>query len=371
MKVLVLGADGFIGKNLCQCLAELPGYDVLRFGRSDSADALATLVADADVIVHLAGVNRPTDDSAFEAGNVGFTRQLAEIVRSSGRPAQVIFSSSIQAGNGTPYGASKLQAEKCLQSLADDTNSQVAIFRLANVFGKWSRPNYNSAVATFCHNIARDLPIQINDPAAILRLVYVDDVVAAFIDQISDKTSNEPGAHFVEVAPVYEISVGNMAERIRNYRQSRETSVIAGVGVGLDRALYATYVSFLPMDDFSYPLVQHADSRGRFVEMLKTRDSGQFSFFTAGPGITRGGHYHHTKTEKFLVIQGTALFRFRHMDTGVTHELTTLGLEPRIVETVPGWTHDITNVGDEEMIVMLWANEIFDRSRPDTFAATL
>ena len=239
------------------------------------------------------------------------------------------------------------------------------LFRLANVFGKWCRPNYNSAVATFCHNTARGLPIVVNDPAAALRLVYVDDVVAAFAGLLA--RPDAPGG-FVEAGPVYETTVGEVADRVREFAASRSSLVTARVGGGLVRALYSTYVSHLPPASFAYDVPRHGDARGVFVEMLKTPDCGQFSYFTAHPGITRGEHYHHSKTEKFLVIKGTARFGFRHIVTGETHELTTRGGEGRIVETVPGWTHDITNVGDDELIVMLWANEIFDRERPDTVA---
>jgi UDP-2-acetamido-2,6-beta-L-arabino-hexul-4-ose reductase len=258
---------------------------------------------------------------------------------------------------------SKLAAEEALVALARDTCSPVYLYRLPNVFGKWSRPNYNSAVATFCHNIVNDLPIQINDPASPVRLVYVDDVVKDFLHLIDGRPA---GVVRPEVSPVYTITVVELAEQIRAFKASRESMLTEAVGAGLTRALYSTYLSFLQPEQFSYAVPVHADTRGRFVEMLKTKDSGQFSFFTAHPGITRGGHYHHTKNEKFLVIQGKARFGFRHVVTGETSELFTDGERPEIVETVPGWSHDITNVGENEMIVMLWANEIFDRQHPDT-----
>ena len=249
--------------------------------------------------------------------------------------------------------------------LFETYGSPVHIFRLPNVFGKWARPNYNSAVATFCHNVARDLPIQISDPKAVIRLVYIDDVVRRLIAVMDGSVADAP---FVSVEPEYQVSVGELAEQLYAFRDSRQTMVTERVGTGLVRALYSTYLSYLPPDRFTYEVPKHGDPRGVFVEMLKTRDSGQFSYFTAHPGITRGGHYHHSKTEKFLVIKGHACFRFRHIVTGEFYELHTSGEQPEIVETVPGWTHDITNVGDDEMIVMLWANEIFDRENPDTYA---
>jgi UDP-2-acetamido-2,6-beta-L-arabino-hexul-4-ose reductase len=244
------------------------------------------------------------------------------------------------------------------------SRSPVYLFRLTNVFGKWCRPNYNSAVATFCHNIARGMPISINDPAAPLKLVYVDDVLDAFMRLL--ETPDNAG--FIEAGPVYDTTVGHVAETLRGFADSRSTLMTDRVGTNLTRALYSTYISYLPPENFAYEVMRHTDPRGTFVEMLKTPDCGQFSYFTAHPGITRGEHYHHSKTEKFLVITGTARFGFRHIESGQTHELVTRGGEAKIVETVPGWTHDITNIGDDELIVMLWANEVFDRQHPDTIA---
>ena len=245
------------------------------------------------------------------------------------------------------------------------------MFRLPNVFGKWCKPNYNSVVATFCHNIARDLPIQINNPAAPLTLLYVDDVIGRFYQLLEGADPAVDAEGFATVAPQFTTTVGELARLIQSFRDSRNTLMTERVGTGLVRALYATYVSYLPVASFTYRVPQHGDPRGVFVEMLKTPDCGQFSFFTAHPGITRGGHYHHSKTEKFLVVKGEARFRFRHMQTGETHELVTSGAWAEIVETVPGWTHDITNIGSEEMVVMLWANEVFDRSKTDTYACPL
>jgi UDP-2-acetamido-2,6-beta-L-arabino-hexul-4-ose reductase len=326
-------------------------------------DDLAAALESVDFVFHLAGINRPKDTAEFAEGNTGLTEQLCNLIRASGRPIPVLYTSSIQAEAENPYGASKLAAEEALITLERDTLSPVYLFRLPNVFGKWSKPNYNSAVATFCHNIANDLPIQINDTAAPIRLVYIDDVVKDFLRLLEEHPS---GVVRPEVSPVYAITVGELADQIRAFKGGRESMVTESVGIDLTRALYATYLSFLRPAQFSYAVPVHADARGRFVEMLKTKDSGQFSFFTAHPGITRGGHYHHTKNEKFLVIQGKARFGFRHIVSGETYELFTDGEQPKIVETVPGWSHDITNTGNNEMIVMLWANEIFDREHPDT-----
>ena len=365
MKVLITGANGFVGKNLQLHLAESKDVEVVCFTRNDDVAQLSSLLQGVDFVFHLAGVNRPSDPSEFVTGNEGLTVQLCTAIKTSGRRIPVIYTSSIQAELDNPYGASKKAAEHVLLTLERDTGSPVYLYRLPNVFGKWARPNYNSAVATFCHNIAKDLPIQINDPNAMIQLVHVDDVIADFL-RVMDALPS--GALRLEIPRVYSISVGDLAEQIRAFKKSRESMVTEAVGSGLTRALYATYLSFLQPEQFSYVLPVHVDPRGRFVEMLKTKDSGQFSFFTAHPGITRGGHYHHSKNEKFLVIQGRARFGFRHVVTDETCELFTDGEVPQVVETVPGWSHDITNVGDTEMIVMLWANEIFDRQHPDTIA---
>jgi len=365
MKVLVTGADGFVANNLIVRLGELENFKVIKFSRLTSEDELPTLVADIDAVVHLAGVNRPLALEEFAAGNAGLTEKLCNALVACGRKIPVIFSSSTQAVFENPYGKSKREAENALRQYAEKTGSQVYIYRLPNVFGKWCKPNYNSAVATFCHNIAHGLPIKINDETVSLSLIYVDDLVEEFI-RVLRETPPVRVEEFYVVPVEYKATVGELARQIESFRDSRTTLLTERVGAGLTRALYSTYVSYLKPQSFSYELTRHGDSRGVFVEMLKTRDSGQFSYFTAHPGITRGGHYHHSKTEKFLVIKGKARFGFRHILTNETYELCTSGEQPQIVETIPGWSHDITNVGEDEMLVMLWANEIFDRERPDT-----
>ena len=341
------------------------GIETHSFTRDMTQLDLADALNRVDFVFHLAGVNRPKEVAEYAEGNSGLTERICELIRASGRSIPVLYTSSIQAEADNPYGVSKRAAEEALIALEQDAGSPVYLYRLPNVFGKWSRPNYNSAVATFCHNIANDLPIQINDSAACIHLVYVDDVIKNFLRLLAQQPE---GVSWPEVSPVYAITVGELVEQIRSFKASRESMVTDAVGTGLIRALYSTYLSFLQPGQFSYTLPVHADQRGRFVEMLKTRDSGQFSFFTAYPGITRGGHYHHTKNEKFLVIQGKARFGFRHVVTGETYELFTEGEKPEVVETVPGWSHDISNIGENEMIVMLWANEVFDRQQPDTIS---
>lgn len=375
MKVLITGANGFVGKNLQLHLSERKDIEVVCFTRAQSVADLPALLQGVDCVFHLAGINRPQDPAEFVTGNTDLTQALADAVADvavrTGKKVPVVYSSSTQAERDNPYGHSKRAAEDALFALQRTHGVPVHVFRLPNVFGKWCKPNYNSAVATFCHHIARDLPITVNDPAAPVTLVYVDDVIARFV-QIMDGADAALDAHgFATVAPQYTTTVGELAQTIQSFKDSRQTLMTERVGTGFMRALYATYVSYLPVEAFTYTVPMYGDPRGVFAEMLKTPDCGQFSYFTAHPGITRGGHYHHTKTEKFLVIKGEARFKFRHMQTGETHELVTRGDKAEIVETVPGWTHDITNIGQDEMVVMLWANEVFDRQRPDTFACPL
>ena len=366
MKVLVTGANGFIGKNLLMRLREQCETEVLTFVRGQDVATLNELLAQADAVVHLAGENRPADVQAFADVNEGLTERVCQGLHAQGRAVPLIIASSAQAELDNPYGRSKLAAERVVQALAQEQGNPVAIYRLPGVFGKWCKPNYNSVVATFCHNKARDLPVQINDANARVRLVCVDDVIN---DMLAQLASGWVGVLRPAVTPEYSITLGELSDQIDAFKNCRSTLVSERVGTGFVRALYATYVSYLPVDKFAYAVPVHGDARGVFVEMLKTPDAGQFSFFTAHPGITRGGHYHHTKTEKFLVIKGHARFGFRHMLTNEVHHLETCGEHPHIVESVPGWTHDITNIGTNEMVVMLWANEIFDRANPDTIVS--
>jgi len=366
MKVLVTGANGFIGKNLILCLREMKKHEILTFVRGESFEALHELLIQADAVVHLAGENRPADVQSFSRINIGLTERLCEELRTLSKTIPIIFTSSAQVKQDNPYGLSKLSAENVLQVLASECGNPIAIYRLPGVFGKWCKPNYNSVVATFCYNKANDLPVKINDDNATVRLVYIDDVVRNIIEQLSSVWS---GVVRPVIQPEYNIALGELSQQIDSFKNCRSNLLSERVGTGFTRALYATYVSYLPVDKFAYSLPAHRDERGVFVEMLKTPDSGQFSFFTAHPGVTRGGHYHHSKTEKFLVVKGHARFGFRHMHTNEVLHVEAKGEQPQIVETVPGWTHDITNIGKEEMIVMLWANEIFDRANPDTIAS--
>ena len=375
MKVVITGADGFIGRNLLQRLQEEQNLEIAQFHRGQTAGDFAQLVKGSDLAFHLAGVNRPKDAAEFQSGNRDLTRMICQCVgrevEATGRPVSVVVAGSVQAASETAYGISKRAAEAEARAAASAFGFPLHIYRLPNVFGKWARPHYNSVVATFCQRIARDLPIEIHDPNASVTLVYVDDVVDSFMQVLSGTAPGLDSEGFATVHPQYVRTVGQIADEISCIHANRRTLLTGKVGTGLDRALYATYMSYLPVEECAYPLQRHEDHRGVFVEMLRTPESGQVSFFTGGPGITRGGHYHHSKVERFLVVRGSARFRFRHVQSGETFDKTVHAQESQVIETIPGWAHDITNVGPDEMIVLLWANEIFDPQRPDTYQSSL
>jgi UDP-2-acetamido-2,6-beta-L-arabino-hexul-4-ose reductase len=356
-RIAITGIEGFIGRNLATRLGELPSVQVAGVKRADFPGDLSGV----DGVVHLAGVNRPNDVAEFRSGNEGTTEALCRALAAAGSRAPIIYASSTLAAEDTAYGRSKAGAERILFQHAQRTGAPLWVFRLPGVFGKWCRPNYNSVVATFCHQQMTGQQLSIHNPAAELRLVYIDDVVEAFIHLLL-APPRESGFH--EVSPVYRSTVGEIARLIGAFADRRNT--IVPVGTGLARALYATFLSYLPADRFSYPLSKSEDARGMFAEVLRTESTGQFSVLTAHPGVTRGGHYHHTKTEKFVVVHGEARFRFRNILTNETCEILSSGRSPRVVETVPGWSHDVTNVGSDLLVCWLWANELFDADRPDT-----
>jgi UDP-2-acetamido-2,6-beta-L-arabino-hexul-4-ose reductase len=371
MRVLITGANGFIGKNLQLHLAERKDIEVILFTRENHVSELPVLLSGIDFIFHLAGVNRSNSVDEFTLGNLELTKSLCTEIISSGRKIPILFTSSALVSQESIYGVSKRSAEAVILELRNQTSNPIYLFRLQNVFGKWCKPNYNSVVATFCNNIARNLPIQIHNADASLKLVYIDDVVERFIQLMDGADSDLDENGFEDVKPQYLTTVGELASHIESFKNDKIRLTVCRVGVGLLRALYSTYISYLPNESFSYKVKSYSDSRGKFVEFLKTADSGQISCITVTPGKTRGGHYHHTKTEKFLVINGSARFRFRHMASGESYEIYTDGEKAEIVETIPGWSHDITNIGTEEMIVVLWANELFSLIKPDTYSHPL
>jgi UDP-2-acetamido-2,6-beta-L-arabino-hexul-4-ose reductase len=364
MKILITGADGFIAKNLRVRLDE-ENIDYLTFSKGDSMSLLEKKIKDTDIIFHFAGVNRPKSRSDFYDGNTKLTKKICDILIKLKSNSPIIFSSSIQVNKVNDYGISKLKAEEALIDLNKVNHNPITIYRLPNLFGKWCKPNYNSVVATFCYNIVNNLPITIDDPDAKLTLVYIDDLISDLINLLKTKEFlNNNFNRNIEIS--YALSIMELSIILNGFKNDRLDLVIDDVGSSLKRCLYSTYISYYNPSLFSYNLKENHDQRGVFAEFLKTKNSGQLSFFTANPGITRGGHYHNTKNEKFLVIHGHAEFKFKNIITEETHIICTSDKSLEVVETIPGWSHDITNIGKKELKVMLWANEVYDENKPDT-----
>jgi UDP-2-acetamido-2,6-beta-L-arabino-hexul-4-ose reductase len=362
--VLVTGSDGFIGKNLREALGRRQDVRVLTLEVGDPAGALAERAVRADVIYHLAGVNRPEREEEFGRTNAGVTCELAAALEASGRRPLVVLASSTQAALDNPYGRSKRAAEEALAGLATRTGAPVRVFRLPGVFGKWCRPDYNSVVATFCHHTARGLPITISDPAREIALVYVDDVVAAFLSLVGAAAD---GYEVVDVAPVHHVTLGRLAGLVRAFREGRTTLHLPDLADRFTACLHATYLSYLGPLDLAWTPLARADQRGVLVELLKSPHAGQLFVSTTKPGVTRGNHYHDTKVERFCVLAGEAVIRLRHIVDGrlVTYRVS--GRRIDVVDIPPGYTHSIENVGDGDMVVLFWASEVFDPARPDTF----
>lgn len=364
IKVVITGARGFIGRNLAAQLAPCEDVQVFGFDLGQPFRELEEALAEADIVYHLAGVNRPESVEEFTTGNVTFTVQVCEILKAGGRAVPLVLSSSIQAERDNPYGRSKLQAEETVSRYAEEAQAPVITYRLKNVFGKWCRPNYNSVVATFCHNIAHDLPITISDPANWVALVHVDDVVRSFIAEMH--TTHSTGVSSREVIPAFEVTLGELSELLFAFREMRTTLKVPDLSNLFVRKLYGTYLSYLDEDDFAYDLQQRCDPRGCLAEFIKSSGAGQIFVSTTKPGITRGNHYHHTKTEKFLVLQGEAVIRFRHIENGEILEYHVRGEDFRVVDIPPGYTHSIENTGVSDLVTLFWASEIFNSDVPDT-----
>ncbi len=366
MNILVTGSNGFIGKNLIVWLEQRPDVRVLGFDQEHSLQELDERLAMADLVYHLAGVNRPQSVEEFRTGNVDLTAHICDRLVLGGRPVSIVLSSSIQAKLDNPYGVSKRQAEEVVERYAQQNGARVLIYRLHNVFGKWCRPNYNSVVATFCHNIAHDLPITISDPARELELVYVDDVVETFVTEIGKQQPESTKAEIREVTPTYRVSLAQLAALIRSFRESRRTLQVHNLDDEFTHKLYGTYLSYLAEDDFAYNLEKRCDPRGCLAEFVKSAPFGQIFVSRTKPGVTRGNHYHHTKTEKFLVLEGKAVIRFRHLQNNEVIEYPVRGEDFRVLDIPTGYTHSIENVGEGELVTLFWASEIFDPTQPDT-----
>jgi len=364
MNVLVTGADGFIGKNLVERLNLQKDIKVYKFDKENSINELKESLKEIDFIFHLAGVNRPQNIDEFYTGNRDFTEDLIKIIEDNNFKIPILISSSIQAEKDNDYGKSKLAAEELLVNYSKKNNVSVFIYRLPNVFGKWCRPNYNSVIATWCYNIANSLEVSISDENNILKLVYIDDVINCFISELNNKVENYS---YCSVPIVYEKTLGEILKLLISFKDSRDNLLIENIGFGFERVLYTTYLSYMPKNQFSYSIPSHSDERGRFIEIFKTFGCGQFSISFSKQGITRGNHYHHTKNEKFLVIKGKALIRFRNILETEIIEYNVSDEKMEIVDIPPGYAHNIRNTGSDEMILVVWANEIFDKNNPDTY----
>ena len=366
MNILITGARGFMGKNLRSALTGRCGdaHRLMLLDMPHTEEELLAAAAEADFVFHLAGVNRPTDPADFQKGNADFTRQLLTLLKERGKRPPVLLSSSIQAALENPYGQSKLSAEQAVADYGRETGSAVYLYRLPNVFGKWSRPNYNSAVATFCHNVARGLPITVNDPSVTLRLVYIDDVTEEFLRAMEGQPHRE--GEWCTVQPVHEVNLGHMAELIQSFPGLRDSLTAPDQSDPLVKKLYATYLSFLPPEDFSRPTVTHADQRGSFTELLHMGSRGQVSLNVSKPHITKGDHWHQTKHEKFIVLQGEGVIRFRKVGDSTVIAYKVSGENLTVVDIPTGYTHSIENTGDTDMLTLMWANEVFDPAHPDT-----
>lgn len=365
MKILVTGARGFIGQNLISELRNRHYDDILECYRNTDATLLEEYCKEADFVFHLAGVNRPQNDREFEEGNLGFTKTLINNLEKYGNNCPVMFASSTHATLDNAYGRSKRAAEDLIFTHAKSTNSKALVYRFPNVFGKWCRPNYNSAIATFCYNIARDLPITVNNPSVKMNLVYIDDVVEELICGLNNKPNVVDD--FCEVPTTHTTTLGKIVELIESYKKSREERSIPNMNEGLSKKLYSTYLSYLPEDQFSYDLKMNVDQRGSFTEFIKTMDRGQVSINVSKPGITKGNHWHHTKNEKFLVVSGEGVIRFRKIDSEKVITYFVSGKKMEVLDIPPGYTHNIENLGDTDMVTVMWANELFDPERPDTY----
>lgn len=365
MKILVTGAKGFIGKNLIAELRNRKYTEIFEYDRDTDPSLLDGFCKEADFVFHLAGVNRPIEQSEFMEGNFGFTSDLLDSLKKHNNNCPVMISSSIQAELDNPYGESKKAGEDLLLAYGKETGSKVLVYRFPNVFGKWCRPNYNSAVATFCHNIAHGLSIKVNDASVEMKLVYIDDVVNELINALEGK-ENKAG-EFCEVPVVHTTTLGEIVDSIYSFKKSREDKSVPNMADAFTKKLYSTYLSYLPEDQFSYDLKMNVDQRGSFTEFIKTPDRGQVSVNVSKPGITKGNHWHHTKNEKFLVVSGTGVIRFRKIDSDEVIEYFVSGEKMEVVDIPTGYTHNIENLGDTDMVTIMWANEPFDPEMPDTY----
>ena len=365
MKILVTGSNGFVGKNLIAELQATSDHNIFSYDRDTDPELLEAYCAEAEFVFHLAGVNRPKQQSEFMEGNFGFSSTLLETLKKQSNNCPVMISSSIQAQLDNPYGKSKKAGEELLRAYGEETGAKILIYRFPNVFGKWCLPNYNSVMATFCHNIARDLPITVNDPNVVLNLVYIDDVVQELVRALDGKENRTDAT--CEVPIVHQVRLGEIVELLESFKASRTDKSVPDMSNPFTKKLYSTYLSYLPENGFSYELKMNVDQRGSFTEFLRTPDRGQVSVNISKPGITKGNHWHHTKNEKFLVVSGEGVICFRKLNSSEIIEYYVSGEKMEVVDIPVGYTHNIENLGNTDMVTLMWVNEPFDPATPDTY----
>lgn len=365
MKILVTGASGFIGKNL---VAELTarGHDVYSCTRDTPEALFQQFCRTAEFVYHLAGVNRSETESDFAEGNTGSTERLVAALTAHANDAPIMFASSIQAAQDNPYGRSKLAAERVLRAEYETTGRTIYLFRFPNLFGKWGRPNYNSVVATFCYRVARDLPLEIHDPTRTVQLAYIDDVITDLVELLDAKQLT-PAVYEMNVAVHEPIELGRIADLLQTFKDSRRSLTVPKLDDRFTKQLYSTYLSYLPVDCFAYDLKLNEDVRGSFTEFIRTPDRGQVSINVAKPGVTKGNHWHHTKNEKFLVVSGDALIRFRKVGENEIHTYHVTGEMMRVLDIPTGYMHNIENIGTTDLVTVMWVNEAYDPNNPDTY----
>ena len=365
MNIMVTGAQGFIGKNLVAELKNQGYTDILEYDVDSAPGVLDEYTRQCEFVYHLAGINRPKDEKEFMRGNFGFTSSLLNSLKKHGNRSPVLITSSIQAELDNPYGKSKKAGEDLLLSYGKEAGAKALVYRLPNVFGKWCRPNYNSAVATFCNNIANGLPIQVNDPTVVMNLVYIDDVVKGFISMLVDNEKIKDSFCYTE--PIHTITLGEIVDLLNSFKASRGTRNIPNMSDDFTKKLYSTYLSYLPKNEFRYSLKMNVDHRGSFTEFIKTADRGQVSINISKPGIMKGNHWHHTKSEKFLVVSGKGVIKLRKIDNDEIIEYNVSGENLEVVDIPTGYTHNIINTGDADMVTVMWVNEAFDKEKSDTY----
>lgn len=376
MNILITGANGFIGRNLVEALKNVrDGKDktraitsaltIFEYDQDTEPAHLDEYCAKADFVFNLAGVNRPQDPAEFMTGNFGFASTLLDMLKKHNNKCPVMLSSSIQAEQDNPYGQSKKAGEELFFQYSEKTGAPVFVYRFPNVFGKWCRPNYNSAVATFCNNIAHGLPITVNDPNVVMNLVYIDDVVDELLRALAGNPTRT--GNYCSVPVAHTVKLGKIADLLHSYKASRDERSVPDMSDAFTSKLYATYLSYLPENEFSYPLKMNCDARGSFTEMIRTSDRGQFSVNISKPGITKGNHWHNTKNEKFIVVSGKGVIRFRKIDDTKVIEYPVSGDKIEVVDIPTGYTHNIENTGGTDMVMVVWANECFNPDKPDTY----